>query len=461
LLARGPPADKLCEVSMRLHSVRNLLLSLALAALPMSGFAFVSVGISVNIAPPALPVYEQPPCPAVGYIWTPGYWAWADDDYYWVPGTWVMAPEPGLLWTPGYWGWSEGVYLWHAGYWGPHVGFYGGVNYGFGYTGVGFEGGYWRGREFYYNRSVSNLGSMHVTNVYNRTVINNVTVNRVSYNGGTGGISARPTHQQLVAERERHIAVTNVQREHEHMASTNRDLRATANGGHPRIAATARPAVFTGRGVVPARALPTSARANAAQAASSNGAPGRTANPQARAQLHGRPAAASPAAARTDRPADRPGSSAMHPDRPAALARTDRPPTAGMRNERAAETSAHPSRPAADRFDRPSGMSRPVGPSMHTERMPEAAGAGRGAVMPPAERATARPGPMSTPRSAESASRPMSMPGAAESASRPMPMPRSAEPAPRPMPRESAREARPPQQQQPQRGRENRGDPRR
>ena len=26
--------------------------------------------------PPPLPVYEQPPCPVEGYIWTPGYWAW-------------------------------------------------------------------------------------------------------------------------------------------------------------------------------------------------------------------------------------------------------------------------------------------------------------------------------------------------------------------------------------------------
>ena len=65
------------------------------------------------------------------------------------------------------------------GYWGPHVGFYGGVNYGFGYFGVGYGGGYWRGRTFFYNRSVTNI---HITNVhiYNQTVIHN-NVNRVSY----------------------------------------------------------------------------------------------------------------------------------------------------------------------------------------------------------------------------------------------------------------------------------------
>ena len=61
---------------------------------------------------------------------------------------------------------------WNAGYWGPHVGFYGGVNYGFGYGGVGFGGGEWRGGAFFYNTAVVNVGGAHFTNVYvNRTVI--------------------------------------------------------------------------------------------------------------------------------------------------------------------------------------------------------------------------------------------------------------------------------------------------
>ena len=66
---------------------------------------------------------------------------------------------PVFLWTPGYWGYEGGVYGWHAGYWGPHVGFYGGVNYGFGYGGVGFVGGEWRGGVFAYNSAVANFGA--------------------------------------------------------------------------------------------------------------------------------------------------------------------------------------------------------------------------------------------------------------------------------------------------------------
>ena len=52
-----------------------------------------AVGVSISIAPPVLPVYEQPLCPGPGYIWTPGYWAYGEDDYYWVPGTWVLPPD--------------------------------------------------------------------------------------------------------------------------------------------------------------------------------------------------------------------------------------------------------------------------------------------------------------------------------------------------------------------------------
>jgi len=210
------------------------------------------VFVSVTIAPPALPVYTQPPCPGDGYIWTPGYWAYGSEGYYWVPGTWVTPPTVGVLWTPGYWGWNEGVYVWHVGYWGPHIGFYGGVNYGYGYFGHGYEGGYWRDRHFYYNRTVNNV---HITNVhvYNKTVINNVTVNRVSYNGGHGGINMRATREQEMANRERHFDMTDRQRDHEHGAGGNRAFLASENHGRPAVAATARPGEFHGPHVMPAR----------------------------------------------------------------------------------------------------------------------------------------------------------------------------------------------------------------
>src|SRR4029077_4708146 len=220
----------------------------------LSATSFAQFGISVSFGPPALPVYEQPPCPAEGYLWTPGYWAYAEDGgYYWVPGTWVMAPQPGLLWTPPYWGWQGGRYAFYEGYWGPRVGFYGGISYGYGYFGDGYQGGRWDHDRFYYNRSVNNVNVTNIHNVYNTTVINNTTINRVSYNGGQGGVNARATAEQESIAHERHVAPVAAQNQHVEAARSNPQMRASANEGKPTLAATAKPGAFNDRGAVPAK----------------------------------------------------------------------------------------------------------------------------------------------------------------------------------------------------------------
>ncbi len=219
---------------------RNLLLLLliAICVTPLASFAQIAVGVSIRVGPPALPVYEQPPCPTEGYLWTPGYWAYGPVGYYWVPGVWVAPPRVGVLWTPGYWGFAGGLYGWHAGYWGPHVGFYGGINYGFGYGGVGFVGGEWRGGVFAYNTAVMHVNAGVVRNVYvNRAVVNNTTiVNHASFNGA-GGIVARPTAGEEAAMREQHFQPTSNQLSHEHTASQDRNQWASTNHGTPGTAA--------------------------------------------------------------------------------------------------------------------------------------------------------------------------------------------------------------------------------
>ena len=231
---------------------RTLILVLALATAPVACYAQAwSVGVSIGIAPPPLPVYEQPACPAVGYLWTPGYWAYdPEDGYYWVPGTWVVAPAAGLLWTPGYWGFEAGFYSWHAGYWGPRVGFYGGVNYGFGYFGRGFAGGYWNRGAFFYNRSVTNISNVSITNVYNQNVVNERVIHgRASYNGGPGGIQVRPSTAEQEAVHAVHYGATAEQLRHDSVARALPALRASVNHGQPSVAATPRPAVFAGHDV--------------------------------------------------------------------------------------------------------------------------------------------------------------------------------------------------------------------
>jgi hypothetical protein len=226
--------------------MRTIRFLLALLVLAIPAISFGQLSIRVGIGPPALPVYDQPICPGDGYLWTPGYWAYDDSitDYYWIPGTWVQPPEVGYLWTPGYWGWGDGGYAFNDGYWGESVGFYGGINYGFGYWGGGYGGGRWNNGQFFYNSSVNNINGVSIRNVYNATIENN-TYNRISYNGGTGGVEARPTSAQEAAVKQKHIPAVAAQTEHAQAARSNPEQRASVNHGKPAIAATAKPGDFS------------------------------------------------------------------------------------------------------------------------------------------------------------------------------------------------------------------------
>jgi len=231
----------------KLNLIRTLLLALcvplALACMPSPAAAQIAVGISVHVGPPAIPVYVQPACPTEGYLWTPGYWSYGDAGYYWVPGVWVSPPRAGVLWTPGYWGFAGGVYGWHGGYWGPHIGFYGGVNYGFGYGGVGFVGGEWRGGRFAYNTAVLNVNTTVVHNTFvDRTVVHeNIGVSaHASFNGGPGGTTAVASAQERAAANEPHVQPTSEQVSHEHAASQDRSNFASTNHGKPANPAMSR-----------------------------------------------------------------------------------------------------------------------------------------------------------------------------------------------------------------------------
>jgi hypothetical protein len=315
----------------------TILASPMIAALPTSASAEVALGISVQIAPPELPVYDQPPMPEVGYLWTPGYWAWADPvGYYWVPGTWVQPPTVGYLWTPPYWGWVNGAYLFNDGYWGAHVGFYGGVNYGYGYGGRGYEGGRWDNGGFVYNRAANNFGSVNVTNTYTRnvTVINRT---QVSYVGGTGGIHAQPTAAESAALHEQHAPATADQTRHIETAKANPDFAASKNNGHPAIAATSRPGQFEGAGVTHPRAAAAgpAIKPKPTNAAAAPGAQARPAN-----------AAAAPGPAIKPKPTNAAAAPAAQP-RPTNAAAAPGPAIKPKPTNATASTPARPTHPAA------------------------------------------------------------------------------------------------------------------
>jgi len=243
--------------------MRALRFAFALLAAPMAlanvprAHAQAVVSASVLIPPPVLPIYAQPPLPAPGHLWTPGYWAYGDGGYYWVPGVWVQPPAMGLLWTPGYWAWADGAFVFNRGYWGPHVGFYGGINYGFGYGGVGYAGGQWHNGSFAYNHAVNNFGSVPVDNYYNQAVRGSR--GGASFNG-PNGINAHPSPREAAFGREPHVEPGAEQQRHFEAAAHEPSLRASANGGHPSVAAVTQPGVFHGPGVVAARGATSAAR---------------------------------------------------------------------------------------------------------------------------------------------------------------------------------------------------------
>src|SRR5207248_8459597 len=189
-------------------------------------------------APPVLPVYEQPHCPVEGYIWTPGYWGYGYDvgDYYWVPGAWVAPPSVGVLWTPQWWGWHNGVYAFNQGYWGPTVGYYGGINYGYGYNGNGYWGGRWEGNTFRYITAVTRVNNTVIHNTYvDRSVTNKqVNATRASFNG-PNGVKAQPTaEQKAAAANAKKMPPTSQQLARQQAAAKDRNLQASVNKGHPK-----------------------------------------------------------------------------------------------------------------------------------------------------------------------------------------------------------------------------------
>jgi uncharacterized protein DUF4124/YXWGXW repeat-containing protein len=156
--------------------------------------------VSSAATPPPLPEEEQPALPEDGDLWTPGYWYWRNQGYFWTPGAWVRPPRVGVLWTPAYWGLAGTVFVFHPGYWGSTVGFYGGVNYGYGYFGNGYSGGHWIGNSFAYNTAVNHVNPAVAHHAYAEAVPHQGSRGVMSYSGGTPvGAAARTVspHQSL------------------------------------------------------------------------------------------------------------------------------------------------------------------------------------------------------------------------------------------------------------------------
>jgi Domain of unknown function (DUF4124)/WXXGXW repeat (2 copies) len=157
-----------------------------------------AVTLSSAAPPPPLPVEDQPTLSEEGSLWTPGYWYPRDQQFVWIPGAWVQPPRVGFLWTPAYWGSAGTVFVFHPGSWGTTVGFYGGVNYGYGYFGNGYTGGHWIGNSFAYNSAVNHVDPSVAHHTYAEGVPGQNSRGTVSYSGAPrsgNSIGTPPQHQ--------------------------------------------------------------------------------------------------------------------------------------------------------------------------------------------------------------------------------------------------------------------------
>src|SRR5438552_16763949 len=108
----------------------------------------------------------------------------------------------------------------------PTVGFYGGVNYCYCYTRNGYWGGRWSGNTFQYNTAVTRVNTNVVHNTYvNKSVTNNMTANRASFNG-PNGVNAQPTaEQKAAAQNAKKMPPTSQQLARQQAAAKDRNLQ--------------------------------------------------------------------------------------------------------------------------------------------------------------------------------------------------------------------------------------------
>ena len=105
----------------RTNAIRNLLLSLLLAASAFAAPAYAQVSFNITIAPPA-PQYEVVPTMQPGYVWAPGYWGWNGERHIWVRGRTIVQRE-GYRWEPDRWEQRDRTYYRTEGHWARDKGY--------------------------------------------------------------------------------------------------------------------------------------------------------------------------------------------------------------------------------------------------------------------------------------------------------------------------------------------------
>ncbi len=215
------------KISSTLFLSSSVVAFLAMAPLSTPVFAQeveCAAPVVVDSEPPPLPDYDQPPVPGPDYVWTPGYWAWSDDedDYYWVPGTWVLPPREGLFGRraigPGQAAATSST---------PAIGAMKSATTAVSITAMA-------------------MAATAMTAAIGTTATSFITASSrgprsyVSFNGGKNGTQTHPTPQQKALSKQPHFAATALQKQNLTAASKDKTFFSKDNHGKPAVAATSK-----------------------------------------------------------------------------------------------------------------------------------------------------------------------------------------------------------------------------
>ena len=207
---------------------------LSFGAMALASPSFSQTGISVAVAPPALPVLAYRPNWISDHVWMPNDWVYGSENPQWIPGTWIML---GVLETPGYLGGAAVARVWRAGY--------GKADIRLQVTGleqiVGeYDREYQPNGVFSYSPTLNKFSSNSLIKLDGN--VSDTSLSAVRYSGGRGAITAQ----------EQPIPAPALQIQNQQAARTNHPPVAPSKRGKSAIAAIPKPGDFS-HGVVPGK----------------------------------------------------------------------------------------------------------------------------------------------------------------------------------------------------------------
>jgi len=103
----------------RMFPALALMALLALTTGACVGYGYgPDLGVQVGFGPPGFRTeVALGNAPGPGYVWVPGYYDWAGDNYTWIQGSWILPPRPHASWVAPRYEHRRGGWYYRRGHW--------------------------------------------------------------------------------------------------------------------------------------------------------------------------------------------------------------------------------------------------------------------------------------------------------------------------------------------------------